>query len=177
MKKVITVIVVLLCFAAGFGAYYYKTDYSITNSSQWHSLNESEFSAKIPKTMEKGSSYSTSTGQQGIASYSNSKAAFSVSKISYSQNEALKDMDLKEYLSNLKINGQKLTPVAINDGYYAAYTKTSKDFFNEDTEIYMVEAMYQGDDALYSVTVCCRLSDRKKYESSMMEWLDSFKLK
>lgn len=177
MKKAITVIVIIVIALGVFAVGYFGIDYTNTNSKFWEKVTKSEFSMTIPKTMKEGSGYDTSTGQESVAYFSNTKAAVSISKIKYSVNPDLENIDLKEYFDGKSINGQKLVPVKVNDGYYATYTNKGGSIGSKKSvDVYSMEALFKGKDALYSVKVCCMMDDRKDYEKSMLEWLESFEL-
>ena len=177
MKKIITIIIIAILATAGYFGYDYMMDNSITNTSEWSETGNSEFTVKLPENMKSSSKlYSVSTGEEQIAFYENSKVAFSVAKLPYSINENLKNIDLKTYLGNIQINGEKINLISVNDGYYYSTLKKSS-FFKGNDEVFVIESMFKGDNAIYSVAIQCRERDRKDYEDSMIEWLKSFKLK
>ena len=177
MKKPVRIIIAVVAVAIGAFMGFFWGDYQNTHSSQWHEVSTSEMSITIPKSMKEGKSFYTSTGQTSVAVYENSKAAVSVSKIPYSVNANLENMDLKKYINSISMNGKKLVAVSINDGYYATYTQRGDAKDGEEDQLFAIEAFFSGDDALYSVKVTCMNKDRDKYEESMMEWIKSFELK
>jgi hypothetical protein len=177
MKKFLTMLIVAVVAAAAFCVGYFRVDYTNTHSKYWKSIGKSEFSMTIPKTMKEESGYTTSTGTESLAVYSNTGAAITVCKLPFSTNEDLKDVNLKDYINSRKINGTQLVAKKINDGYYAVYTQG--DYSNEATadQTFAVDGYYIGDSAIYEVKICCATADRADYEASMMKWLDSFELK
>ena len=173
MKKFLVVLIVFVLLAGVGGFFFITHSKSMTDSGSWQEVTNSEFSMTIPKTMKEGkSNYTSSFGQEGVAYYSNVMGSVSVSKIPYSKNQYLADMDVKEYMNSLTIDGQKLTAYPINDTYYCEYFTTQG-----KTENFVIEAFYKGDDALYGVAVRYRSNDRKKFEKSMIKWIESFKTK
>ena len=177
MKKLATVIIIAVLAAAGYFGYDYVMDKNITNNSAWSETGNSEFTVTLPESMKSSSKlYSVSTGEEQIAFYENSKVAFSVAKIPYSVNENLKNIDLASYLGNISINGEKINVKPVNDGYYYSSLKKSS-FFKDSDNVFVIESMFKGNDAVYSVAIQCRERDRNDYENSMIEWLESFKLK
>lgn len=176
MKKIITVIIIAGLATAGYFGYDYTMDKSITDNSKWVENVNSEFTVKLPESMKSSSKlYSVSTGEEQIAFYENSKVAFSVTKLPYSVNENLKNIDLESYLGNIKINDEKINLKPVNDGYYYSRQKKSS-FFKDTDDVFIIESVFKGDNAIYSVAIQCRERDRNDYESSMVEWLESFKL-
>lgn len=177
MKKLIIPIAVAVCGVGGFFGYNHSIDKGITDSSKWTEVGNGEFIARIPDNMESESRLlSTSAGQEQIAYYSNSKTAFSVAKIPFSANKALESIDLESYCNNLEINGKKLNITPINDGFYYSCVKNSSGVFKNTDSIFVIEGIFRGDSAVYSVAVQCRAEDKNSYEDSMTEWLESFRL-
>lgn len=178
MKKIITVIVIAVLATAGYSGYDYTMDKSINDASEWSETGTSEFTVTLPENMKSSSNlYYTSDGQEQIAYYYNSKAGFSVSKIPYSVNENLKNIDIKSYMGNLTINGKSLDVKPINDGYYYVIQTQSSGYFKDTKSVFKMEGAFKGENAFYSVVIQCRERDRKDYEDSMTEWLNSFELK
>lgn len=177
MKKIIITLILIACGAAGYFGYNHFEEKKITDSSSWVQVGNSEFTAELPENMEASSElYTVSTGAEQIACYVSDYATFSVAKIPYSVNEALRTLDLKTYLSNLKIDGESLNLISVNDGFYYTRQVDRKDMFNNSDSVYTVEAMFKGEDAVYSVAICCRAEDMPEYNDSMIKWLESFKL-
>lgn len=178
-KFVQTLIVVAVFLLIGFGYVYYKNTYSLTNEKSYHEVSTSEFSMTIPKTLEKSSTTgSVSDGMVPVAFYTSEKAAVDIEKIPYSQNPALESMDMDAYLEYLSATDSDMKPTKDGDVVYVTYIddggsaalKNSKD-------CYVVEALFQGDDAMYSVNAYCYNEDKDKYEESLIKWVKSFKLK
>lgn len=179
MKKIIiSLIITLVCAAAGYFGYGYMLDKNITDSSRWKKFYNDEFSVDLPKNMESSDKllYS-SNGQKQIAFYHNSKALFSVAKLPYSTNEALKDLDIEKYFSKITINGEKPALIPINDGFYYTIIKNNAGAFKKKEDIFEIEGTFKGKTAIYSVVIQCRLEDKDDYEDSMLKWLESFELK
>lgn len=178
MKKLLTVIIVVVCGVLCFFGYNYISEKNITDSSKWVEFDNSEFTVTLPENMKSSSKlYTVSTGQEQIAFYENSDSCFSVAKLPYSQNEALKNIDIKDYFKNLQINGQSITMFPVNDGYYYSRQVNSSGIFDNTSDIFVIEGVFKGETAVYSVVIQCRLSDKDTYEDSMLKWLESFKLK
>ncbi|MDE6780196.1 MAG: hypothetical protein K2J40_01870 [Ruminococcus sp.] len=178
MKKIITIIIVAVLAAAGYFGYDYTMDKKMTNPSEWSQTGNSEFTVNLPEDMKSGSNlWHTSDGQEQIAYYYNSKAGFSVAKLPYSVNGNLKNIDIKSYLENITINNVKLDIKPVNNGYYYSTVKKSSGTFKNTDKVFTIESIFKGDDAVYSVAIQCRESDRNNYEASMLEWLKSFELK
>lgn len=178
MKKIITILVIAVLVTAGYFGYDTVMDKNITSSSHWTETGTSEFTVNLPDSMKSSSKlYTVSTGQEQIAYYSNSKACFSVAKLPYSVNENLKNIDIESYFGNFKINDEKINIKPINDGYYYSRQTELSGIFKDTKKVFKMEGMFKGDNAIYSVVIQCRERDRKDYEDSMTEWLESFKLK
>lgn len=179
MKKIIiSVIITLVCAAAGYFGYGYMLEKNITDSSRWNTFYNDEFSVDLPKDMKSSDKlFHTSSGQKQIAFYHNSKACFSVAKLPYSVNAALKDMDIEKYFSKITVNGEHLTLFPINGGFYYTSTKKNSSSFKKTDEVFEIEGAFKGKNAVYSVVIQCRLEDKDKYEESMLKWLESFELK
>lgn len=178
MKKIITAAVVFLIAFAGFSGYRYFSEKKTTDSSKWEYVHNDEFTAEIPSNMKSASNlYYTSDGQEQIAFYQNSEACFSVAKIPFSKNEALKTVDLKSFYSKIEINGEKLDILPVNDGYYYTTDMKSKNLFDDTEEVFSMEGVFKGDDAVYSVVIQCRKEDKAEYRNSMLKWLESFEIK
>ncbi|GEM_PF-1988799 len=178
MKKIIALVIVLVLAAAGYFGYGYMLDKNVTDSSRWTEFQNSEFKVTLPKNMKSSDKlYHTSSGQEQIAFYQSKKACFSVAKIPYSANESLKKLDIEQYLSNMTINGKELDLIPVNDGFYYSRTKEASDVFKNTKEVFVIEGMFKGKNAVYSVAIQCRADDRGKYEDSMLKWLESFTLK
>ena len=178
MKKITTVIIIAVLATAGYFGYDYAMDKSITNNSAWSETGNSEFTVKLPESMKSSSNlFYTSDGQEQIAFYENSKVDFSVVKIPYSVNENLKNIDVKSYLENLKINGNSIDAKAVNGGYYYAISRELKGYFQDTKKVFEIDGMFKGENAFYNVEIHCRERDRNDYENYMIEWLESFKLK
>lgn len=179
MKKIIiSVIITLVCAAAGYFGYGYMLEKNITDSSRWDTFYNDEFSVDLPKDMKSSDKlFHTSDGQKQIAFYHNSKACFSVAKIPYSVNSALKDLDLEKYFSKITVNGEHLTLFPINGGFYYTSTKKNSGSFKKTDEVFEIEGAFKGKNAVYSVVIQCRVEDRDKYEESMLKWLESFELR
>jgi len=177
MKKIITIIIIAVLATAGYFGYDYYMNMKITDSSEWSETGNSEFTVKLPENMKSSSNlYYTSDGQEQIAYYHNSKIGFSVAKIPYSVNENLKNIDIESYFGNLKINGEKLNLKPVNNGYYYSRQMEMSGIFKDTKKIFKMEGMFKNDNAVYSVVIQCRKRDRKDYEDSMLEWLQSFEL-
>lgn len=178
MKKIITVIIIAVIVTAGYFGYDYTMNQKINNVSEWSETGNSEFTVKLPENMKSSSNlYYTSDGQEQIAYYYNTKIGFSVVKLPYSVNENLKNIDIKSYLGNRKINGEKVDLKSTNDGYYYSRQTELSGVFKDTKKIFTMEGMFKGDNAIYSVVIQCRGRDKKDYEDSMTEWLNSFELK
>lgn len=177
MKKIIALVIILVLAAAGYFGYGYILDKNVTDSSCWTEFQNAEFKVTLPKNMKSSDKlYYTSSGQEQIAFYQSSKVCFSVAKIPYSVNESLKQLDIEHYLSNIKINDKSLDLIPINDGFYYSMKKETSGMFKNTNEVFVIEGMFKGENAVYSATIQCRADDRGKYEDSMLKWLESFEL-
>lgn len=178
MKKIIIAVIVVICFSVGFFGYKYFTKIDVTDSSKWEYVYNDEFTVKLPENMEASDNlFYTSTGQKQIAFYQNSEVCFSVAKIPFSTNEALKTIDIKTFCQNIEINGKKLDIIPVNDGYYYTTDRETENVFENTSSIFSIEGIFKGNDAIYSVAIQCRKEDKIEYKSSMIEWLESFELK
>lgn len=179
MKKIIISVIITLVFAAaGYFGYGYMLDKNITDSSHWKKFYNDEFSVVLPKNMESSDKlFHTSDGQKQIAFYHNSRACFSVAKLPYSVNAALKDIDIEKYFSKITVNGEHLTLFPINGGFYYTSIKKSSGSFKKTEDVFEIEGAFKGKTAVYSVVIQCRLEDKDEYEDPMLKWLESFELK
>ncbi|MDE6520715.1 MAG: hypothetical protein K2K91_09740 [Ruminococcus sp.] len=178
MKKIIIAVIVVIFLSGGFFGYKYFSKIDVTDSSKWEYVYNDEFIAKLPENMKESDNlFYTSTGEKQIALYQNSEVCFSVAKIPFSANESLKTIDIKTFCKNLEINGKKLDIIPINDGYYYTTDREAENIFENTSSIFSIEGIFKDDDAIYSVVIQCRKADKTEYESSMIEWLESFRLK
>lgn len=178
MKKVIIIVVTVLCLAGIIlGIKAFSKDQT-TDSSKWVTVTHSEFTVTLPKNMKSSSRlYDTSFGEEQVASYSTSDVYFSVAKIPYSYNAKLKDIDIEKYIRSISIDGEKLSPKSIGDGYYYSTNRNASPAPEDKDKLFAIEALFKGTDAMYSVSTYCKTTDRSKYEASMLKWVESFKAK
>lgn len=150
----------------------------ITDSSKWRYVTHDEFSVRLPEALEPSTKlYNTSWGSEQIACYSCDDIVFSVAKQPYSGNSNLESVDLKKYIDNIKIDGEKLEPIAVNNGYYYKTKRNSSPAPEDSDNIFQIEALFKGDDAIYSVATNCKMEDKAEYEESMVKWVEGFSLK
>lgn len=175
MKKIIIIAAVILCAVGIFFGVRALSKDQTTDSSKWETVYHSEFSVTLPKNMKSSDKlFKPSFGEQ-IAMYSNSEVTFSVAKISYSYNPNLKDIDIKTFMSSITVDNEKITPIAIGDGYYSAtYRNSSPD---KEGDLFNIEALFKGSDAIYSIATYCDTTKRSDYEASMLEWIESFRIR
>lgn len=178
MKKLLAAVAILLSIAACavivFNVVSGK-NVDVTDQSQWEYISHDEFSAKLPSAMESSSKlYSTSTGSVQLACYTYDDIVFSVAKKAVSSDQ-LKSLKLKEYIQNIKINGESLVPIKVNNGYYYKITTYPSAPDLTDATLQM-EALFKGSNAVYSVKACCPMENSAEYEESMIAWIESFSL-
>ena len=178
MKKIIICSLIILCVFAGFLSYKHFMKHDITDGSKQEYVYNDEFTAKIPDNMKSSDKlYYSSSGEEQIAFYQNSEACFSVAKIPFSTNQSLKTIDLKTFYSKIEINCEKLNMIPINNGYYYDIDKKAKNVFDNTENVFSIEDVFKGDEAVYSVVIQCRKEDKAEYKDSMLKWLESFELK
>lgn len=172
MKKLLTAVAILLSIAACAVIIINVLsgkNVDITDQSEWEYVSHDEFTAKLPSAMESSSKlYSTSLGSTQIACYTYDDIVFSVAKKAIPADQ-LKSLNLKEYIQNTTINGERLVPVKLSNGYYYKIT-------NNSDERYQMEALFKGRNAVYSVTASCPMDESAEYEESMIAWIESFSL-
>lgn len=172
-RALVTIIVIIVTALATFGYQYYKNVLSITNSTFYHEVSTADFTMEIPKSLKKDS-----TSENGVvAFYTSEKAAVNICKLSYSENPALKSIELKDFPAYAKIGGFTSDFTIEDDLIYASYNDTATSVLGKKQECYVIEGIYKGDDALWSVNAYCRVSDKEKYEDALLEWIKSFELK
>lgn len=179
MKKVIIFIVIaVVAAAAGVFVFFNSIEKNMTDSSKLKTFSHAEFTVKLPQNMKpKKNLYTVSTGEEEIAYYSNTQACCSISKIPYSANEYLKDMDIEKYCQNLKINGESITIYPVGDGFYYYRDVEASNIFKNTTELFNIEAIFKGENAVYSIVTQCRAADKAKYKDIMISWIETFQLK
>ncbi len=172
MKKLLVAAAILLSIAACAVIIFNVSsgkNVDITDQSEWEYVSHDEFTAKLPSAMESSSKlYSTSLGSAQVACYTYDDIVFSVAKKAIPADQ-LKSLNLKEYIQNTTINGERLVPVKLTNGYYYKTT-------NNSNERYQMEALFKGKNAVYSVTAGCPMDESAEYEESMIAWLESFSL-
>ena len=67
--------------------------------------------------------------------------------------------------------------IPINNGYYYDIDKKAKNVFDNTENVFSIEDVFKGDEAVYSVVIQCRKEDKAEYKDSMLKWLESFELK
>lgn len=178
MKKVIIFIAIIVCLAGVILGIKAFSGNQTTDSSKWRIVTHSEFTVTLPKNMKSSSKlYDTSFGEEQIAMYSNSDVALSVAKISYSYNSKMKDIDLKKYINSISIDGEKMSAKSIGNGYYYSTYRNASPAPEDEDKLFVIEALFKGSDAMYSVSTYCDRADRSKYEASMLKWVESFNAK
>lgn len=176
MKKIIIIAAVILCAVGIFFGVRALSKDQTTDSSKWETVYHSEFSVTLPKNMKSSDKlFTTSFGEEQIAMYSNSDVTFSVAKIPYSYNPNLKDIDIKTFMSSISVDNEKITPIAIGDGYYSASYRNSSP--NNEGDLFNIEAIFKGSDAIYGIATSCDTTKRSDYEASMLEWIESFRIR
>lgn len=180
MPKIVQSLIVIGVFvliALGYG--YYKNTYSLTNEKSYREVSTSEFSMMIPKTLEKGSSLRPSSdGMVPVAFYTSEKAAVDIEKIPYSTNPELESMDIEAYLELLAKTDSDMKPTKDGDVIYVTYVdKGGSGALKNSKDCFVVEALFQGKDAMYSVNAYCYNEDKDKYEDALINWVKSFEPK
>lgn len=176
MKKIIIIAAVIICAVGIFFGVRALSKDQTTDSSKWETVYHSEFSVTLPRNMKSSDKlFTTSFGEEQIALYSNPDVTFSVAKIPYSYNPNLKDIDIKAFMSNISVDNEKITPIAIGDGYYPTTNRNSSP--DNKGDIFNIEAIFKGSDAIYSISTSCDITKRSEYEAPMLEWIESFRVK
>lgn len=178
MKRIIIIAAVIICaVSVFFGIKAFSKDQT-TDSSKWRIVTHSEFTVTLPKNMKSSDNlFTTSFGEEQVASYSNSKVTFSVAKIPYSYNANLKNIDIEKYINSFSIDGEKMSAKSIGNGYYYSSYRNASTTPEDEDKIFNIEAFFKGSDAMYSISTYCEAADRSKYEASMLKWVESFNVK
>lgn len=95
----------------------------------------------------------------------------------YSVNESLRKLNIENFFSSWTIDGKSLNPIKINDGFYYSMEKETSGVFKNTSNIFVIEGIFKGENAVYSVAIQCRTKDNNKYEDAMIKWLESFEIK
>ena len=181
-KKIIALILTLLILGGATAFFFIRhsmQEKAMTDRDKWETFTHAEFTVTLPKTMKEIDDFTlTDNSMTPVAAYSTKKAGFGVSKIAYSGNyAALKDMNIKNILEKLTFNGSTLMPESTgNGGYYVTYSQkiTEK---GESATYYFVEALFKGENAMYSATATCRGDHLQELKPYMVQWISSFQPK
>lgn len=182
-------IILLLIVLLGVGGFFYYRHYmqsSMTDESKWQTINGNGYSITVPKVMKKSKMLTVEGSEMELLDfYTSEDAGFDVSVYRYSEEEKslYGKLGAKDYRAamvasgrTVKINDQKLDfKVREDENYlYAGYNVHRANHIGKSDDVYYIEAMYPCDDCYYQVDVYCAESDKSKYESIMLKWLDSF---
>lgn len=168
-----SLIVILIIIALGIGFYFFKNSLCYTVPAFYHEVSTSDFTMKIPSALKKESSTDSDT----VAFYTSEKAAVNITKIDYSVNPALESIELKDFGDYAALGGFDGDFTYKDDFVYTSYNDSASGVMGDTQDCYVIEALYKGDDALWSVNAYCRVGDKAEFEDSLLKWVESFELK
>ena len=183
-KFVWVLLAVLIIAGGGYFLKHYMDSRNLRDESTWEEISESEYTVTLPKALKKADSKKYTPGYKVIGFYTSTEAAFEVDKMDLDASEkaAFKNQDrqqlLKQLISAMSIDGQKLEPKELGDGkVYVEYTRSEKDVIKKSDKLFVVDVMCMTEDAIYEAYAYCAEEDKDKYDSAMIKWVESFKVK
>ncbi|WP_124098523.1 zinc ribbon domain-containing protein [Ruminococcus sp. Marseille-P6503] len=172
-RALASILVVVVIALAGLGYTYYKNMYSLTHSSTYKEVSESEFTMKIPRTLKKDSSGDS----ESVAFYTSEMAAVNIVKYDYSTNPEMELISPEDYMSLAEVGSFDGEFKKDGDLVYACYNDSTVGTLGDTQECYVIEGLFKGDDAMWSVNAYCLSKNKEDYEDALIEWVKSFKLK
>lgn len=172
-RALVSIIIIVVIAAVGFGYQYYKNVFSLTHSGTYKEVSGSGFTMNIHRTLKKESS----SDKDIVAFYTSEKAAVNISKLNYSDNPGIESVSIDEYASLAEAGGFDGEFKKDGDLVYACYYDSAIGTLKEKQKCYVIEGLIKGDDAIWSVNAYCLSSDKEKYEDALLEWVKSFELK
>lgn len=158
----------------------------IRSEDSWETVKKDGYSITIPSVMKESSDVSEmDSDYTKLGFFKCADACVYISKADFNEDEkkiikqrgvdGLRNWML-ENAAEQSINGYKLSPVQSGELIIVEYPVNQEDYVKDTDELWTVSATLLTDDCVYQIDAYCARSESEKYESSMVKWLESFRL-